>query len=182
MKSLTSTLSNALSTISIVHAYRRRSSPEEASWKQKSRFWKSQFFIFSRPTYRKFCPERNFQRSLLWTFLWLYTLVHTLSNALSMIFIRHLYRAVSGFKPTCKNTLFQNSSFWHFQKTHPTQEEFRHHKIIFVFLRYYFNRNFIDHTFASYFMFKNETHIFEAFFVFAKRIIKVLKRLSFWQK
>ena len=77
-------------------------------------------------------------------FLWLYTPVHTLSNALSMIFIRHLYRAVSGFKPTCKNTLFQNSSFWHFQKTHPTQEEFRHHKIIFVFRNYTVNNNFPD--------------------------------------
>ena len=144
MKSPTSTLSNALSTISIPHAYRRRSSPEEASWKQKSRFWKSQFFKFPRPTHRKFCPERNFQPSLLWNILWLYTLVHTLSNALSMIFIRHLYRAVSGFKPTCKNALFQNSSFWHFQKTHPTQEEFRHHKIIFVFRNYTVNNNFPD--------------------------------------
>ena len=98
------------------------------------------------------------------------------------VFIRHLYRAVSTFKPTCKKSNFQNSCFWHFQKTHTTQEELRHHKIIFVFLRYYFNRNFIDHAFESYFMFKNETHILEAFFVFAKRIIKVLKRLSFWQK
>ena len=131
-------------TVSIPHAYRRRSSPEEAPWKQKSRFWKSQFFKFPRPTHRKFCPERNFQPSLLWNFLRLYTLVHTLSNALSMIFIRHLYRAVSGFKPTCKNALFQNSSVWHFQKTHPTQEEFRHHKIIFVFRNYTVNNNFPD--------------------------------------
>ena len=148
MKSPTSTLSNALSTISIPHAYRRRSSPEEASWKQKSIFWKSLFFKFSRPTHRKFCPERNFQPSLLWNILWSYTLVHTLSDALSMIFIRHLYRAVSGFKPTWKNALFQNPSFWHFQKTHPTQEEFRHHKFDFFKMRLKYKCNFKRFTYS----------------------------------
>ena len=143
---------------------------------------KSRFLNFCGQTHRKFCPERNFQPSLLSNILWSYTLVHTLSNALSTTFIRHPHLAVSASKPICMKSNSQNSTFWHFQKTHPTQEEFRHHKIIFVFLKYYFNRNFIDHAFASYFMFKNETHIFEAFFVFAKGIIKVLKRLSFWQK
>ena len=182
MKSPTSILSNALSTISIAHAYRRRSSPKQVSWKQNSTFWKSKISNFSDQTHRNFCPERKFQPSLLRNILWLYTLIDTLSNALSTTFIRHLYLAASSFKPTCKKSNFQNSCFWHFQKTHPTQEEFRHHKIIFVFLRYYFNRNFIDHAFESYFIFKIETHIFEAFFAFAKRIIKVLKRLSFWQK
>ena len=144
MTSPTSTLSNALSTISIAHAYRRRSSPEEASWKPKSRFWKSRFFKFSRPTHRKFSTERMFQPPRVRNILWLYTLVHTLSNALSTIFIRHLYRAVSAVKPTCKKSNLQNTYFWYFQKTHPTQEEFRHHKIIFEICNFTVNNSFLD--------------------------------------
>ena len=147
MKSPTSTLSNALSTISIAHAYRRRSSPEEASWKQNFRFWKSQIFKFSGHTHRNFCPERNFQPSILSNILWSYTLIHTLSNARSTTFIRHLHQAVSTFKPTCKNAIFQNSWFWLFKKTHPTQEEFRHHNNIFDFFNYYVKNNSVDDNF-----------------------------------
>ena len=114
---------------------------------------------FLGQTHRKFCPERKFQPPLLSNVLWSYTLGHTLSNAFSTTFIRHPQRAVSAFKHVCNKSNFPNSCFGAFQKTQPTQEEFRHHKIIFVFLKYYVNNNLVDHAFESFFMFTNETHV-----------------------
>ena len=133
LKQATSMLSDAPTIIIILHPQPARFASKVASWKQNSKIWKSQFLNFYGQSHRKFCPKRKFQPSILRNILWLYTLIDTLSNALSTTFIRHLYLAASTFKPTCKKSKFQNSCFWHFQKTHPTQEEFRHHKIIFVF-------------------------------------------------
>ena len=144
LKQATSMLSDAPTIISILHPQPARFASKVASWKQNSKIWKSQFLNFYGQSHRKFCPKRKFQPSLLSNIFWSYTLVHTLSNALSTTFMRHLHRAVSAFKPTCKKSNFQTSSFWHFQKTHPTQEEFRHNKIIFDFCNYTFNNNFLD--------------------------------------
>ena len=132
LKQATSMLSDAPTIISILHPQPARFASKVASWKQNSKIWKSQFLNFYGQSHRKFCPKRKFQSSLLSNIFWSYTLVHTLSNALSTTFMRHLHRAVSAFKPTCKKSNFQNSCFWHFQKTHPTQEELRHHKIILI--------------------------------------------------
>ena len=197
MKQATSMLSDAPTIISILHPQPARFASKVASWKQNSKIWKSQFLNFSGQSHRKFCPKRKFQPSLLSNIFWSYTLVHTLSNALSTTFMRHLHRAVSAFKPTCKNAIFQNSWIWLFKKTHPTQEEFRHHNNIFDFLNYYVNNNSVDdnfefvsrlqikHMFWSVFrfckseksrfssslhMYQTRKQVFEAFFGFERKL------------
>ena len=65
LKQATSMLSDAPTIISILHPQPARFASKVASWKQNSKIWKSQFLNFSGQSYRKFCPKRKFQPSLL---------------------------------------------------------------------------------------------------------------------